>query len=226
MKKNNTLLLTPLVKERDILISSLISEGYKKKDLTAGKIKVWRFEELNLFIAAGGHGKAQFALQTQYLFDRLDRIDLLICAGAAGAISNTVVARDIVVATSTIEHDYSLKFIKKKLPEFKVAQKYLPKLEKIALKSKAYKLHFAAIASGDEDIIETDRANEIRLKTGAVAVAWEGAGAARTARFNNVDYLEIRGITDSADKSAKIDFETNLQIAMHQVAELIVNFLA
>jgi adenosylhomocysteine nucleosidase len=221
MKKINTLLLTPLVKERDNLLGSLTSAGYNLEKLVVGKLQLFYFEALNLYVAAGGHGKCQFALQAQYLIDRLDKIDLLICAGAAGSISKTVTAGDIVVATSTVEHDYNLKFIKRKLPEFKGASRHIKKIEQVEAEFKNFKVHFARIASGDEDIIDSARAEEIRKNTGAVAVAWEGAGGARASCFNQIDFLEIRGITDFADKSARIDFETNLQNVMHRIGKLI-----
>jgi adenosylhomocysteine nucleosidase len=54
--------------------------------------------------------------------------------------------------------------------------------------------------------------------TGAIAVAWEGAGGARACRFSGVPFLEIRGITDSAGHSAPTDFEENLIIALHNLA--------
>jgi nucleoside phosphorylase len=55
------------------------------------------------------------------------------------------------------------------------------------------------IASGDEDIVTIERAAELHTQTGAVAVAWEGAGVARACLFSQIPYLEIRGITDTAD---------------------------
>lgn len=56
------------------------------------------------------------------------------------------------------------------------------------------------------------------------AVAWEGAGGARACKFSGVPFLEIRGITDAADHSAASDFEKNLEVAMYNIALLIVSF--
>ena len=49
------------------------------------------------------------------------------------------------------------------------------------------------------------------LRTGALAVAWEGAGGARACHFSGIPFLEIRGITDSADSDAASDFRATLE---------------
>jgi nucleoside phosphorylase len=69
--------------------------------------------------------------------------------------------------------------------------------------------------------VTSARAAQIRAQTGAVCVAWEGSGAARAATFNGIGSLEIRGITDAADKEAPHDFARNLPIAMGNVFRLI-----
>jgi len=58
-----------------------------------------------IILAQGGHGKTQFGIQTQHLLDLIPNISLLICAGAAGGIARFINIGDIVVATSTVEHD-------------------------------------------------------------------------------------------------------------------------
>jgi hypothetical protein len=37
-----------------------------------------------------------------------------------------------------------------------------------------FRVHFGAIASGDEDIIDADRRVEVLVATRALCVAWEG----------------------------------------------------
>lgn len=74
--------------------------------------------------------------------------------------------------------------------------------------------------------VSSARARAIREHTGAVCVAWEGSGAARAALFTGIGFLEIRGITDAADKEAPQRFEVNLPIAMTNITELLMNWLA
>jgi adenosylhomocysteine nucleosidase len=57
-------------------------------------------------------------------------------------------------------------------------------------------------------------------------VAWEGAGGARAAAFSGVPFIEVRGITDTADHAASRDFAMNLPLAMANVARLLAAWLA
>ena len=65
------------------------------------------------------------------------------------------------------------------------------------------------------------RAGELHTRTGALAVAWEGAGGARAAAFSDVPYLEIRGITDMADHDAASTWKPNVPHAMGNVAVIV-----
>ncbi len=71
-------------------------------------------------------------------------------------------------------------------------------------------------------MIDSQRAQEIFGTTEAMAVSWEGAGGARASKFNRLPFLEIRGITDSADHQAMTQFSANLKIAMENVAQCLV----
>jgi adenosylhomocysteine nucleosidase len=86
--------------------------------------------------------------------------------------------------------------------------------------------HTGTIASGDEDVIELERGVELAVLTGAIAVAWEGAGAARACVLTEVPWLEVRGITDTADHTASSDFHINLELAMCNIAMLVAAWSA
>lgn len=168
----------------------------------------------NFQVRIGGHGKVAMALSTQAAVSEL-RPTLVICAGAAGALSPDVKALDVVVAESTVEHDFKLKFIKRPLPEFVGDTASIEKLRSLNA------VHFGKIASGDEDVVSADRARELHQETGALAVAWEGAGAARACALTQTPFIEIRGITDLADENAVSDFATALKLSMQSVARVI-----
>ena len=132
---------------------------------------------------------------------------------------------DIVVATETIEHDSRSKFGEPLLPRFESAEKAVEELRN-GPASILFRVHFGPIASGDEDVIDADRRREIRQMTGALAVAWEGAGGARACQFSGVPFIEIRGITDQADHRAASHFRENLNTAMRNAAAMITTWLA
>jgi adenosylhomocysteine nucleosidase len=173
-------------------------------------------------IAVGGHGKVQFALRTQTFINE-KRPDLVICAGACGALAAGVKPLDVVIAESTVEHDFKLRFVRRPIPSFvgdPVALRLLKNYE-----TEGFGLHFGAIASGDEDVVGVERAREIHSSTAALAVAWEGAGGARACLHAGVPFLEIRGVTDSANHAAVENFRINLPKALSNVAG-VIQFLA
>ncbi|MGH9664195.1 MAG: 5'-methylthioadenosine/S-adenosylhomocysteine nucleosidase [Bryobacteraceae bacterium] len=229
-----------------MLLRAWRSGGYQFEQHRYGHLDAWSFPELNLVLSAGGTGKAQFALQTQYLLDRVNACEGVICAGAAGALVDGISFGDVVVASATVEHDRRDRFFPKPPPSFPCAPEVLTRVgrsfEEFALNGvprarfldhatvarrtlcapqESFRVHYGVIASGDEDIVDPERRREIREATGALAVAWEGAGGARACAFNTVAYAEVRGITDAADGCAPADFDACLEPAMSNVAVLL-----
>jgi adenosylhomocysteine nucleosidase len=208
------LVLTPLQIEQDALNAALRAPLRQEE---RGGVRV-TFSEQAFATATGGHGKVQFALTAQHLIRELSPT-LIICAGACGAIAPNLKPLDVVVATETVEHDFRLKFVKRPLPAFTGDNFSLSRLREF--KVSEFGLHFGKIASGDEDVIETVRAEEIRKQTGALAVAWEGAGGARACGFHKQPFLEVRAVTDSAGPNAVRQFNENVKRGMINILEVV-----
>jgi adenosylhomocysteine nucleosidase len=208
-----------LTREWSFLVStfeaSLHVERLHDLKIEAAYIPDWR-----ALVAPGGHGKTQFADQAQYLIDRFPSMGLVICAGAAGSLADLSVG-DVVVGTETVEHDFRLLFSTRPLPRFPGHGLSIDNLRRLARGISGFHVVFDVIASGDEDIVTSERAQAIRDQTGAACVAWEGSGAARAALFNGISSLEIRAVTDAADKEAPQRFDANLPIAMANLASLL-----
>jgi len=126
---------------------------------------------------------------------------------------------------TTLEHDYDNKFNLRPLPRFDGAPSAVAGLKRVPSLPHPFKVHFGPLASGDEDIVDPERRRMLHQSTGALAVAWEGAGGARACAFSQVPFVEVRGVTDSANRHAPADFEANLELAMHNVATLIFAWL-
>ena len=216
------LLITPLREEFELVTRSLHQYGYAFEEGYIGREKVLKFPELSATVAVGGHGKAQCAVQTQYLVDHHRGLDLVVCAGAGGSLAHHLAIGDVVVGTYTIEHDYNLRFALRPMPTF---EGYKPALESIRQATSnlelPFSVRFGAVASGDEDIVMPERAQALAEQTQAICVAWEGAGVARASVFNNLAFIELRSVTDTADKLAPHDFNQNLELAMHNLSSLI-----
>jgi adenosylhomocysteine nucleosidase len=218
------LVITPMPKEFHFFLQGCTRQGYQAEHATLGRLPVVHLPELGVTLARGGVGKAQFALQTQHLLDASPGWDLVICAGAAGALADELSIGDVVVGTCTVEHDYNNKFNAQPAPCFDGAPGALADLRRVPPPG-SFAVRFGPVASGDEDIMDGERRLALRQWTQALACAWEGAGGARACRFSQVPFLEIRGMTDTADHRAPLDFEANLEIAMNNVALLVTSFL-
>jgi len=220
-----TLIVLPLQAEVDILAEALVADGLRLKHAQAGRLPLLAFPEIGAALARGGHGKAQFALHTRHLLDHAGHVDLIVCAGAAGALADELAVGDIVVATRTVEHDFQLRFSSRAAPVFDGHEAAIRSLQALALAEARFAVHSGDVASGDEDIVSVDRARALRAATGAVAVAWEGAGGARACVFSQTPYLEMRGVTDQATVDAPAAFRQNLALAMRNIATVLGRWL-
>lgn len=218
------LIVTPLQEEYDDLDHSLSTFDLKSHRERIGKLDVHCFPGINVTLARGGHGKSQFGIQTQHLLDHAN-FDLVICAGAAGALAPEVKVGDVIVATDTLEHDYNLKFAIRPKPSFPGDRQSIEQIKALDLSDADFNVHFGIMAGGDEDVIEVARGAELYQAHNALAVAWEGVGGARASAFSEVPYLEIRGATDTANHEAPVVFDVNLKIVMKNIAFLLYQWL-
>ncbi len=215
------LVVMPLIKERAFFDGALRAAGGAGVLLTNGPVEATRFPDIDVITAHGGYGKTQLAVQTRYILDTLPSIDAVICAGAAGARAEGLGIGDIVLGETTIEHDYRVRFSSRPLPEFPRDARLLERFRSVA-REVGLTMRTGTVASGDEDDVNLARGPELAALTGAIAVAWEGAGAARPCELTRIPCLEVRGATDTADHTAAADFSANLEVAMTSIAALLV----
>jgi adenosylhomocysteine nucleosidase len=220
-----TLITVPQPNELDLILAAFDGAGYPPRSSTIGRLECHLVDALALLFTVGGHGKTQHAVQTQHLIEQRPTIRAVICAGAAGSLGPDLTAGAIVVGLSTVEHDYKLRFVQRPLPRHDADMRLADEFRLVAGRiGSRFKMLFGEIASGDEDVVDSARAAELRRATGALCVAWEGAGAARAARFSRLPFLELRAITDSADHAAPGDFNTNLKISMPNLAQVLLSW--
>jgi adenosylhomocysteine nucleosidase len=219
------LILCPLAAEWSLLVDRF-AQSYQVAPVNDLKIDAAYIRNWHALVAPGGHGKTQFAVQAQYLIGLFPSVELVVCAGAAGSLAEDLAVGDVVVGTETVEHDFRLLFATRPLPRFAGHESSIAGLRRAARDVSGLRVIFDVIASGDEDVVTSARARAIRDQTGAACVAWEGSGAARAARFNGIGSLEIRAVTDAADKEAPQKFGQNLPIAIANLAALLQLWLS
>jgi adenosylhomocysteine nucleosidase len=184
------ILAIPQYNELKPLIDSFDKQGHPSNITQIGVMEGYTIPSMGILAAICGHGKTQFGIQVQYLIDRNPESKVIICIGAAGHLTNQCKLGDIVIGISTIEYDYKLRFIQADPPCHRGDNSLIEEFRKVTETDELlFKVHFGNIASGDEDIVDQTRAEEINRATNALCVAWEGSGGARAAAFNHLKYL-------------------------------------
>ena len=222
------LVATPIPEEYEALTAALSAMGLSGVKRDVGRLTAMQYDG-GLLVAQGGLGKAQFAAQTQHIISHLEiaspgELRALVCAGTCGRLDKSLSVGDVVVATQTIEHDFNrgMALIKMPLPSFDGDAALIATLREIAAREDLpCNLRFGGVASGDEGIASEKRISELQESTGALVVAWEGAGGARAAQLSGVPYLEIRAISDGAGEDAMQEFWSNIPIAMGSIAAVV-----
>lgn len=221
---SDTLIIVPLAHEFRALTRYVSATGYPS-EVVPVKTSPLAYPQLGVVVATGGHGKTQFATTAQYLVDHCGPFNRLIATGTAGALTSTLAHGDVVIGDATIEHDYRQRFRGEKPPPRHLGCSVMRETVLTALPTALdFTVHVGGIASGDEDIVDAARAAEVYQRTEALCVAWEGAGGARVAQFNDIPFLEIRAITDIANRNTIADFKTYLNEAMAHIGELLVRW--
>jgi adenosylhomocysteine nucleosidase len=217
------LTVVPTERELEEILDAFRQRDYTVEFIAEGRLPLYRIPNLDLCIASGGLGKTQFAVQTQYLIDRRTWA-LVVCAGAAGALVDDVDIGDVVVGTETIEHDIR-KVGRPLVPRFAGDEATVARCRATFPPGTTSRVHYGGIASGDEDVVDVRRRVECQRITGALVVAWEGAGAARACAFSGVPFVEIRAVADRADQFGPQDFARSVRTAM-QAVTMVVNVVA
>ncbi len=222
MMRVRTLVLCPLKVEMKALIEAFQDGGgvLVQEDRGPQGQKIYLLPEKSMAVMVGGHGKVNFALSCARALQFFSGVEQLWCVGSAGALSSGLNVGDVILAEKTIEHDFKSSVVNHKNPEFQVPNPLLIELKYKAQNAK--QIAFGSIASGDEDIVNEERAKMLHEQTGALAVAWEGAGGARACQGLNVDFVELRAITDLANAQTLNDFATHLKPAMKNLAQALL----
>lgn len=212
--------VVPLSSELEALKDALTQQGLSLQACQIGRRKGYHVPELHLWLFNGGLGKVEFALTCQTLLLQQSGFTGLLSLGCAGGLDPSLKLGDLVVADKIVEHDFKSSRPVDQRPEFPCEVAILP------TPPNGLKLRIGPIASGDEDVLGPDRIQRLFTETKALAVAWEGAGAARACRRLKTPHLEIRVISDHGDPQNIQSLKARLPQLMTPLAQLLKECLS
>lgn len=157
-----------------------------------------------------GIGKVNAAMCAQMLIDRRD-CEVLINTGIAGAISEDLKVGDVVVSVDAVEHDFNatgVGYPQGEIPDqatsiYTADKNLVDMIKNCDFSSKIDgKVMFGLIASGDIFVSKEKTKQFIHENFNAMCCEMEGAAIAHVAHKNNIPFVIIRSISDSASDDA------------------------
>lgn len=199
-------------------------------------------------------GKVASSSTTTTLINKFG-VDFVLFTGVSGAVSKHLNIGDIVIGTGLYQHDMDARpfFDQFQIPltsnvVFKpktsdvekasiAAKQFISKIDDIFTKHSLEKysifkpsVHNGLIASGDKFISDPKSYSELNFnihEDKTLAVEMEGAAVAQVCEDYSIPYVVIRVISDKADHSAAIDFQSFINdIASKYSSEIIREYLA
>jgi len=179
------------------------------------------YKGVEIALAQSGIGKVNATICTQMMIDRFEP-DAMIFTGVAGGLLPNMRAGDMIVASHVIQYDMDLTAFGRRHGEMPGQDRMTecdPNLVEKATEAfdlafegieDAPNLMLGTIASGDKFVQDTKTLRWLQREFAALATEMEGAAFGYTCHLNELPFVVIRGLSDTAGESATDDFGENL----------------
>lgn len=164
----------------------------------------------------------------------LFHVTKIINTGVAGSLNNDLNIGDIVVSKEALQHDFDVSpigFQRGEIPYtgkvlfpadetlmnlvLKIAKEVVPEIQAIP----------GRICSGDQFIASRTQKQQILDTFGGDCCEMEGAAIAQVCYLNQIPFVIIRAISDKADDSEEVSFETFAASAAQHSIQIIMHLL-
>ena len=210
-------------------VAEIINRLDNKKDTTIGGVTYYTgtFCGKDVVVAKCGVGKVFSAIcaQTMILSFSVERI---INIGVGGSLADSLNVCDVGVADAVVQHDMDTTPLGEPLGFLSgIDMVEIPCDRDFAdiIVASANRLGIntlrGIIASGDCFVSGNDKKKSIVDSFGAIVCEMEGASIGQTCYVNSIPFNVIRAVSDKADGSADVSFETFLEKAVSQSIRLL-----
>lgn len=211
------------------IMNNIVEIQYYNLNFCIGKIS-----NCDIVLVKCGVGKVNAARTTQILIDKFD-IEKIINIGAAGGVNPKLNVKDIVIGKKLVQYDFNTSELGDTTKgEIDGVGKYFESDSSLVEKckqvlnneqNKEYEYKVGVIATADCFCSDLKISEQIRKEFDAECVDMEGAAIAQVCYLDNIPFLVVRGISDTPNKTRKIDYFSYCNIAAKQAAGLIKKIL-
>jgi adenosylhomocysteine nucleosidase len=207
-----------------------IIDGCRIREKTMLKFYEGQINGVDIVILFSGVCKVNAAIATQILIDTFG-VNMIINAGTAGGMTKELDILDTVISTEVAYHDVAPDILTEFHPWMESvyfqADPQLLKLSKQAVSkvNVAGKVYWGRMVTGEAFIADEGR-QAINEQFSPLSVDMETASIAHVCYVNNVPFIAIRSITDTATHSGVEHFEENCPKASAIVKDITVALLA
>ncbi len=218
-------LICAMDKEIERIISDFRAVCISEKE----KIYEAQVGENRVIATVCGIGKVNSAMNTQKIIERYSP-DVVINCGVAGGLDKSLSVLDVVVVKEAQYHDFSPLSLLEEDPNIATSvfkcDEYLVRLAEnvcFELKGQGKISNYTTgkVVSGDCFVESDELSRHLREDLNASCVEMEGASIAQVCIVNGVKFLIIRAISDFADNSAEMSYDTFSNIAAKQAVEVL-----
>ena len=176
-------------------------------------------------LVCSGIGKVNAAVTTQLLIDHFS-VGEVINTGIAGGAHPEIRVRDVVISDTVAYHDMDPRILALSYPTVRefTADPVLIKEAAQACEGKV-RYRIGRVATGDQFISDSGVKADIVSRLSPCCVEMEGGAIAHTCTANGVPFVIIRCISDNADDSAEMDYDTFERLAADDAAEIVERML-
>ena len=193
-----------------------------------------KLEGKDVVVVRSGIGKVNAAMCAQILVD-VYHADHVINTGIAGSLKAEINIGDIVLSTDALQHDMDAQ-------AFGYEPGQIPRVDTLSFKADEKMIALAKeccekvnpeigvftgrVVSGDQFISDNGTKAALVKDYDGYCAEMEGASMAQVATLNKIPFVIIRAISDKADNSAPVAYETfEEQAIVHTVKLLAAMFL-
>ncbi|MGL4790434.1 MAG: 5'-methylthioadenosine/adenosylhomocysteine nucleosidase [Anaerotignaceae bacterium] len=214
--------------EEEVAFLKKTSDVIAAKQIAGCNFFVAKKNGKNIVIVKCGVGKVNAGICAQVLVDHFG-VDYIINIGVAGALHTDLKIGDVVISTSAVQHDMDTSALGDpvgmisgvNIINFPADEALVEKAFEIGKEVLNTAVYKGVIASGDQFISTKEQKAKIQKHFNAHCAEMEGAAIAHACYLNNIPFLIIRSMSDSADGNAEMSYLEFKDIAAENSSKIM-----